>query len=112
MRVACIVMAVVFVVFAALQYNDPDLLVWVALYGFAAAVSLLAASARQGWAPVAGLLIYASGFFMLAPTIDAGWWHSEEAREGLGLLVATLWMGALLVPTVRSRRAAGASAAS
>lgn len=42
MKIFNIVMAVLFVLFAALQYNDPDPLLWIAIYLFAAFLCLRA----------------------------------------------------------------------
>ncbi len=106
MRAASMAAAVVFALFAALQVNDPDALVWVAIYGYALGVSLLAVFGKVGWWPLPGLLSYGAGFACLAPAIDANWWHSEEAREALGLLIAGLWMAALLAVRFRARSAA------
>jgi hypothetical protein len=106
MRTAASVAAIVFALFTALQVNDPDALVWIALYGYALGVSLLALFDRTGYWPLPGLLIYGVGFARLAPTIDADWWYVEEAREALGLLLAFLWMGGLLLARFASTRIA------
>ena len=103
LRYAATGMAIVFVVFAAVQYNDPDGLLWVGLYGFAVLASAMSAAGRHSWLPVVGLVVYAPGFVLLAPSIDGGWWHSEQAREGLGLLAASLWMCVLIGQWLRSR---------
>lgn len=48
-RVINAVFVLLFVVSAALQYNDPDPLVWVAMYLAAAGAALLAMHRRHGW---------------------------------------------------------------
>ncbi len=101
MRLLRVTMSGVFLLFAALQYNDPDRLMWLGLYGYAALVSLLAVAGRSGWLPAPALLVYGAGFALLAPAIDASWWSSEEAREALGLLLSALWMTVLLPVWVR-----------
>jgi len=44
-----VLFALLFLVSAGLQYNDPDPLRWVALYGGAAVVTVLALHTRRGW---------------------------------------------------------------
>jgi hypothetical protein len=46
MRLANFILAAVFALFAIVQYNDPDPLRWILLYGFIALVSLLAGFRR------------------------------------------------------------------
>ena len=41
-RICCAVMAVIFVLSAALQWNDPDPVPWIAFYGFAALTAFAA----------------------------------------------------------------------
>ena len=84
-------LAAILLFFAALQYNDPDPLVWGPIYGLAAVWSLLAA-----WRPalLGGFLVrlgatvsavlFLLGFAWLAPTIGRDWIHVEEAREAFG----------------------------
>jgi hypothetical protein len=96
MRAAKTVAAIVFALFTALQVNDPDAPLWIALYGYALGVSLLAVFDRTGYWPLPGLLVYGVGFARLAPTVGGDWWYVEEAREALGLLLGFLWMGVLL----------------
>jgi hypothetical protein len=98
--------AAILLFFAALQYNDPDPLVWGPMYGLAAVWSLLAA-----WRPalLGGFLVrlgatvsavlFLIGFVWLAPTIGRDWIHVEEAREAFGYLISAvstalaLWTG-------------------
>jgi len=81
-------------VFAGLQYNDPDPLQWVAIYG-ATGVALMAA----GWgkqpphvvARVVGLAAICYAVW-LAPGFDVNWLESEDAYEFGGLiLVGIAW---------------------
>lgn len=97
MRYVDAIAALVFIAFAALQYNDPDGSLWVALYGFAALVSALFAVGRESKLAIVGLVAYVPAFTILAREIDASWWTSEQAREGLGMLLAALWMIVLIV---------------
>jgi hypothetical protein len=92
-------LAVVFIAFAALQLNDPDPVLWVALYLVPAAVAAAVATGRRVPQSVAWAL--ALGYLALA----AWWWPTrfdgltgpmnpgttvEEGREALGLLIGAL----------------------
>ena len=96
---------VLFLAFAYLQFNDPDPLLWVVIYGAVGVVCLLSAlrgiSSRLVLAFMAILLIYAA-------TLAPGFWtwitgsnkqelfgemvyqkpYIEETREFLGLIMA------------------------
>jgi Transmembrane family 220, helix len=85
---------VVFLLFAIVQYNDPDPLVWIAVYLLFACLDLLSVYFKIPWwgfaAVIAVSLIWA--FFQWPET-----WEGigekmlnknmEEAREALGLIV-------------------------
>jgi hypothetical protein len=108
MKIASAVMSALFLVAAALQYNDPDPLGWAAIYLAAAVASGLAAAGRLRWwtAAAVGLaaLIWAA---TLAPrVIESGMLRdvarsmgpetgAEEARELIGLTLIVLWMAIL-----------------
>ena len=96
---------------AALQYNDPDPLRWVAIYFFAAAASI---AWETGWLHrlvpiplmgVATLWAVYSGMntHLEVPAIDAlrDWeMHAggaEELRETLGLALVAAWTGVLAI---------------
>jgi len=91
------------IVFAGLQLNDPDPLLWITYYGLTAAYTL-GALLRKLPARVAvvwGLLMWAVAAIMLAgpgsPLTDAspslvGWLENEVAREIGGLSMIGLWM--------------------
>ena len=117
-RALTILLAVLFLFGAAVQYNDPDPLPWIAIYLAAAAVCLLAAFHRLPWllaAVVAAIaLVWA---LTLAPRVfpDApfarpfvSWEMKNEtvelAREMYGLLIIFLANGALAVVRWRSSR--------
>lgn len=97
---------VVLVVFAAVQYNDPDYYLWIPVYAVSAAWTGMAAydAGRLRRTSFAGGLVLCMvaavvGTVWLWPT-EAGfwhrevWWESETAREGMGMMVVTV---ALLV---------------
>lgn len=104
MRWLYIVVAFLFVSFAAVQFNDPDATLWIAAYLYAALVTIPPIFGRHTFLPAPGLAGYLIWSFTLIDTVDSHWWDIEEAREALGLLLAALWMGVLLYQWVRSRR--------
>ncbi len=112
------VMAALFVLGVAVQYNDPDPALWMALYGAAAALSVLVAV--RGTAPLwatasvglvalawaAGWAVGVSGLNAYVHMFDA--WEMrtapiEEARETSGLLIIAVWMAVTTVYTRRMR---------
>jgi hypothetical protein len=98
MRIVHVVLCGVLLLFAALQYNDPDGLYWGLVYLLAAAWSLLAAfaphrmqvsfPARIG--ALLSLVLFLLGFVSLASNLGPGWIHNEEAREALGYLICAV----------------------
>jgi hypothetical protein len=98
-------MGLTFLAFAALQYNDPDALVWFLLYGSAATACLSFPSGRVG-IPVLlfSFVLYAGVFAWLSSDLfQAGWIHSEAGRESAGMLIAAVWMLVLVVAARRRR---------
>jgi hypothetical protein len=100
MRYVNILLGVVMVAFAAVQYNDPDALLWIVIYlipaawAFAAAFRLARVRSPAGerllWASVAagvGATVYywptMPGFWR-----KEVWWVEETAREGMGVMIA------------------------
>ena len=95
------IFAVILLLFAAVQYNDPDAFFWIPAYlipAFWAAAAayrpnwLRGRLASMGLAACVGLAI--AGVIYFWPQ-DAGWWHrevwwqSETAREGMGVMIVT-----------------------
>jgi len=117
MRMLSSLMALMFLFSVAVQYNDPDPVRWMAIYGAAAAVciwrvaagrvprwlpSVVAATAAL-WAAVSARLVDPAS---LPHMFDSFEMHSlavEEARETSGLLIVTAWM--LVVSLAPGRRA-------
>ena len=111
MKIFNIVFAILFLGFAALQYNDPDPLVWIAIYMAMFAVCLLAFKQRNY--KILNILlglVYIGYAAMLTPALRT-WWLSEdrallfndlakmqfpyieETREFLGLLICLVVLG-------------------
>jgi hypothetical protein len=108
-------MLVVYLYMVVVQYNDPDTLLWVSIYGIAAIICFLASRDRLHWgisAIMAGVaLVWA---LTLAPDVIGKVSFSElfgnlymktlaieQAREMGGLLIVAGWM---IVLTLSVRR--------
>ena len=111
-------MAVLFAFAAAVQYNDPDPLQWMAMYGLA---MLACGLARAGRLPRLLTALAGLGALVWAGTLAPGVVERvslgelfqsygmlstavEEGREMGGLLIVAAWMGVLTL--VRAGRAA------
>ena len=99
-KIIGIILGLLFISFAALQYNDPDTAVWVAIYLIAATLSVMAA---YGKVPVIVLAVACAacviGAFYMWPEkyegLEVGGGdikNIEEAREALGFLLIALVM--------------------
>ena len=118
MRYANIVLGVLMVLFAAVQYNDPDAPLWMVIYlvpaawAFMAALRLPSITSKEGsvllWASLAVYLFAVVFFWPQAPGFwrKDVWWLDEQAREGLGLMIAFAVLLCVLAATLtaRSRR--------
>ncbi len=111
--------AALFLLSAALQYNDPDPVSWIAIYGAAAAACLLAG--RVPWAGTlaagVGLVAFAWAATMVSvlrdmqladlfKTMKAQTPVVEESRELLGLVLVSGCMVHLALRARRDRRGA------
>lgn len=116
-RVTNLVVAVVFLVSAAIQWNDPDPLPWIAVYGGAAAASIAVGRFRGArvlpalvglvalvWAgTMAGRVFADLAFADLFKSMKAETPSIEHSRELLGLLIIAAWMAVLVVAGARGR---------
>ncbi len=110
------IFAAIFLFGAAVQWNDPDPLRWIAAYLAGAVVSGAAAFGQLPTAPIA-VVFAALGVWaaLWAPaladsSLDAmqsfgmsGARQEEEVREAWGLLVLVGWTAVLLVLALRGR---------
>jgi Transmembrane family 220, helix len=121
MKIFNIFFCIVFIIFAALQYNDPDPYVWVPIYLYAAILCALAAANRFYPAfYAAGILVYliyaVYKFFCKDGVLDWIHFHNseniaetmkatrpwiEETREFFGLMILIV---VLLINWVYGRR--------
>ncbi len=105
---------------AAVQYNDPDPLRWMAIYVAAAVACASAALRRRAvWLPALIALVALFSLLTVAPQafpnvqipeLFAAWEMKnervEEGREMYGLLIIFVSMAVLAVSSYRHRRAA------
>ena len=86
MRYISLILCVFFIGFAAVQYNDPDPLVWIILYGYAAFICLLGFLRRYFFAVTLGAaLVYLAGGIYLFPPSFSQWLHLEESQQSMGM---------------------------
>ncbi len=115
---ANLALAALFLVAAALQYNDPDPELWMPLYLGAMAGCLLVWRAPAHWLLPAAVAAVALGWaatmaptvlprFVLADLVRSMKAENpaiEESRELGGLLIVAAWMLVLTARAVRARR--------
>ena len=118
MRYANIVLGVLMVLFAAVQYNDPDAPLWMVLYLVPAGWAFMAAfrAPKLGSQEGAILLAVTLAVYLFAVVFfwpqtpgfwrKDVWWQDEPAREGMGLMIAFVALLVVLatVLTARTRR--------
>lgn len=116
-RISCAVMAVIFVLSAALQWNDPDPVPWIAFYGFAA-LTAFAALVQARVLPVLEVLlaVLALGVGLaFAPALGSARIEAvtsiqmksvedEEVRELGGSAIVFGFAAGLLIRRARARR--------
>jgi len=106
MRIVNGVLCLLLILFTAVQYNDPDYLLWILIYGIGAVFTGLAAyrpglftSPRLATAFILFLAVSIGGVYYYWPTTPGWWmqdvwWETETAREGMGMMIVT---GAMLI---------------
>ena len=107
-KILSLVFGLLFVLFAAFQYNDPDPELWVPIYGFAAVACLMAyAGLARWWFLAAMAVLYVIAAVYQWPPAFEGFLFSEigmrsmnieMAREagGLGICAAAMLILAVL----------------
>lgn len=111
-RVVSAFMTVLLALAVAVQYNDPDPLRWMAIYGAACALSALVVVRGRAplvWVAAVGLVALVSGLIVgrgayggshLSEMFQSWEMKSpgvEEAREASGLLIVAAWMAVLAI---------------
>lgn len=102
MKYLNILLCIMMIYFISVQYNDPDGPMWAAIYAVPAIWAALAAfRLKLVQSSIAQILLGASvlGAFALTysywPTTPNFWvkevyWETETAREGMGMMIATI----------------------
>ena len=113
-KIISLVFGLLFILFAALQYNDPDPQVWIPIYGLAAAACFMAyAGVGRWWFFVVMTVIYIAAAIYQWPPRFEGFLFSEVgmrslniemAREAGGLAICAAVMALLAVLTRQSNR--------
>jgi hypothetical protein len=85
MRFLNIFFAILFVIFAALQYNDPDPLIWIPIYLYAAFLCWRASKGiHHRSLYIAGIIMYGIyGLYLLFDKNGVLSWASEHAAESI-----------------------------
>lgn len=109
------VLCAIMILFAVVQYNDPDFAVWIPIYGIPAIWAGVAAfrpTALLRRLPTAGLVLCTvaavAGTVYMWPTTPGWWrqdvwWNNELAREGMGLMAVTLALLVVILTNWRTR---------
>lgn len=118
LRVISLLLCLLMLLFIAVQYNDPDGLMWMAIYLVPTAWALIAASnpglLSQGILRVLLLLTIVASLaltYYYWPKTSGWWtqevwWEVETAREGMGMMIVTVVLVfALFVGSRQSRGA-------
>lgn len=116
LRIVSGLMALLFALAVAVQYNDPDAIQWMSIYAAATIVSLLAA-VRSSYPRLAPMIVAAVALVWAATIAPralgkvplgqmfASWEMKnaavEENREMFGLLIVAIWM--IVLAIVRPR---------
>lgn len=116
MRVLCFVLASLMILFAAVQFNDPDGLKWMIIYGIPALLALMCCFRPDMYhsAVLRGLLLVCIlaavvGMIYYWPKSDKWWtqeiwWEVETAREGMGLMITVVVLGLIFAAQHQLRK--------
>jgi hypothetical protein len=118
MRYVHMVLGLLMVAFAAVQYNDPDALLWIVIYLIPAAWAFAAAFRPAQVRSLAGerllwasLVVGAATTVFYWPTMPGFWrkdvwWVEETAREGMGVMIALAVLLVVLATSLLRKPAA------
>lgn len=92
-------MALLFFLFGVLQYNDPDMLLWMFIYFYVAGISVVSLFKKyRPYHSIIGLVL--CGFFAINIDYDfsfQNWFDVEDGREFVGLIMMGFWMVYMIV---------------
>lgn len=118
MRYVNILLGLVMVAFAAVQYNDPDGPLWIVIYMIPAAWAFAAAFRLERVRSLAGerllwltLAIGVGTTVYYWPTMPGFWrkdvwWVEETAREGMGVMIGLVVLIVALATALARKRTA------
>lgn len=114
------IFAIIFLLFAAVQLNDPDPEIWAPVYGYAAVISALIGFKKVVWpAIIIGVVGYFAGaVYMFTPDVFGNWISEEmanqttdmktvvmeEGREFWGLVICFIMMTIYMFYAVNKRK--------
>jgi hypothetical protein len=122
MKIFNIVFALIFLLFAFVQFNDPDPILWIAIYGAMAALCIMAVFNRYPQRVYLVLLVLLVGYSTLLIPSVLVWLRQEhltdlfdevakmehlyieESREFLGLMICVSVLLFYLVKTRKSQK--------
>ncbi len=116
MRIVNGVFCLLLILFTAVQYNDPDYLLWGLIYGIGAVFTGLAAYRPGSFASPRVALVFTvclvasfGGVYYYWPTTSDWWmkdvwWETETAREGMGMMIVTAALLFASLTVLRARR--------
>ena len=116
MRILNGIFCLIMILFTAVQYNDPDFLLWGMIYGITALFTGFAALRPAAFAARPFALFYAAalvaslgGMAYYWPTtpnwwVKDVWWETETAREGMGMMMVVVAMLVAIPAVLRARR--------
>lgn len=94
-RITSGVFAVLFVLGAAVQFNDPDPVAWILIYTASAAVAAVVAggvrAARFPAVAIACVALVWGGLLAFGVLSEGQYLFDEEGRESMGLLIIACW---------------------
>ncbi len=89
LKILSLIFGVLFVLFAALQYNDPDPEVWIPIYGLAAIACFMAYAGVGKWWFFAGMAVmYVIAAFYQWPPRFEGFLFSEVGMRSMNIEMA------------------------
>ena len=116
MRIGFAALALIFVLFTGVQYNDPDFFFWMPVYLVPAfwcgIVAFRPGVLPRPWVLPAVALCLAlavAGTIYFWPSEPEFWkreiwWESETAREGMGMMIVTLGLAVAAFAALKARR--------
>ncbi len=104
-RIANAVMLILFLFWAGFQYNDPDGLLWMAVYGAAAIECVLFFMGRLPRILAllyGGLCIAWALVLWIGVVVNSEFVFDETGREAMGLMICAIWTAFLVRVQVRT----------